>query len=462
MRLSFSSKVSLAVASLIVSSIAIYASVAITFEANRRIEEMMDEKKSLNEIMAFSIESAEVHTWTAYKKYIVKKAAEPEDVVYCRLVKRTGEIFLSNIEEERGMFISDPAIFTDETVVTHDVYDGETITTIVSPTYSSYTLWLGVSPKKIYAAINEMTVNTLITVLVVVAICTPVSYFIVSRSLNPLKKLTSLCSDISKGNFNVRSNIQSKDEIGTLSSTFDDMAGKLEKMREETRRSERLSAIGQLATMVGHDLRNPLSSIQNASYYLKMKLEASKDEKVRKMFEVIDSGVNCANNIIKDLLDFSRVKKPELKKVDLISSIQDALAQLKFPENVKITTKFSEVPTIEADPDQLRRVFQNIALNGIQAMPNGGELTVSARKNGDFVEVTFTDTGAGIPEENMDKLFTPLFTTKAQGVGLGLAICENLVEGHKGRIEVKSKVGEGSAFAVKLPIHQNKGGERWA
>ena len=245
-----------------------------------------------------------------------------------------------------------------------------------------------------------------------------------------------------------------------LEEMVEERTKELKESQERLLKSERLAAIGQLATMVGHDLRNPLSAIQNACYYLKMKPGASKDEKIKKMFGIIDKEINYANSIVKDLLDFSRVKKPELKKIELISSIQDAIAQLKFPENVTLTTKFTEVPAIEADPDQLRRVFQNIALNGVQAMPDAGELTVSTRKNDDFVEVAFTDTGVGIPEKNMDKLFTPLFTTKSQGVGLGLAICKNLVEAHNGRIEVKSKVGKGTTFTVKLPIHQTEGGEK--
>ena len=245
-----------------------------------------------------------------------------------------------------------------------------------------------------------------------------------------------------------------------LEDMVEERTKELRESQERLIKSERLATIGQLATMVGHDLRNPLSAIQNACYYLKMKLGASKDEKVEKMFGIIDKEINYANNIVKDLMDFSRVKKPDLKKIDLISSIQDTISQLKFPENVTLTTKFSEVPVIEADPDQLRRIFQNITLNGARAMPDGGELTISTRKNGDFVEAAFTDTGVGIPEENMDKLFVPLFTTKAQGVGLGLSICKNLVDGHNGRIEVKSKVGEGSTFTIKLPIHQNNGGEK--
>ena len=233
----------------------------------------------------------------------------------------------------------------------------------------------------------------------------------------------------------------------------------LKESQEQLIKSERLAAIGQLATMVGHDLRNPLTSIQNASYYLKVKLDASQDENMRKMLEIIGKEINHANNIIKDLLDFSRIKKPELKKLDLTWLIQDTLEQLKLPPNIKLTTNFSPTPIIQADPHQLRRIFENITLNGIQAMPNGGELTVSTKQNDDFVEIAFTDTGVGIPDKNMDKLFTPLFTTKAQGVGLGLAICKNIVESHNGKIEATSKVGQGSTFTVKLPIQQTTGGE---
>jgi PAS domain S-box-containing protein len=245
-----------------------------------------------------------------------------------------------------------------------------------------------------------------------------------------------------------------------LEDMVDERTRELRESQERLLKSERLAAVGQLAAAVGHDLRSPLSAMRNACYFLKMKLGASRDEKVKKMFGVMDSEINYANNIVTDLMDFSRVRKPDLKKVDIISSIQDAVAQLKFPENVTLTKKFSEVPAIEADPDQVRRIFQNITLNGAQAMPNGGELTISTRKDGDFVEAAFMDTGVGIPEENMSKLFTPLFTTKAQGVGLGLAICKNIVEAHNGRIEVKSKVGEGTTFTIKLPVHQSKEGEK--
>jgi signal transduction histidine kinase len=461
MRLSFPSKVSLIVALLLVLSVFAYASVSIVSETDKRREDIIDEKKSLNELVAFTLESAEYQVMTWYKKYIVRKVAEPDDVVYCRLVKPNGEIFVSNIEEERGMFIRDPAIATNETVIKQDIFNGETILVIVSPTYEGHTVWLGFSTRKIDEAVIGMIISTLATAMVIVSISTPISYLIVSRFLNPIKKLTSLCVDISKGNFTVQSSAQSKDEIGVLSNTFNDMARKLETMREEIRRSERLSAIGQLATMVGHDLRNPLTSIRNAAYYIKMKLGTSTNEKIKEMLSIVDEEVNYANKIINDLLDFSASRKPEFTKVNLVSIIQEALARLDIPKNVKIVTKFDALPIVEGDPDQLRRVFLNIASNGVQAMPEGGKLTVSARNVNDFVEVAFTDTGVGITEENLSKLFTPLFTTKSKGIGLGLCICKNIVEAHNGKINVISKVGVRSTFTIKLPIHhQINGGEK--
>jgi len=122
----------------------------------------------------------------------------------------------------------------------------------------------------------------------------------------------------------------------------------------------------------------------------------------------------------------------------------------------QLVTDFKEIPRVDADPHHLRRVFLNIIKNAIQAMPKGGTLTISAKKLNEHVELEFSDTGIGIPEENMKKLFTPLFTTKSKGIGLGLSICKDLVEAHNGQIEVKSEVGKGTTFTIKLPIHQKE------
>jgi len=461
MRLSYSSKISLTVAFLIALSITSYAFINVTFESNRRTKEMIEEKKNLNELIAFSVESAEYQSLTWYKKYIVRKAAEPEDVVYCRLVKPDGEIFLSNIEEERGKYILDPAIHTNQTLIKSDVFNGERIIVIVSPTYGGSTLWLGFSLKKIEMAVVQMYLEAAMMVAVAIAICVPISYFIVSNSLKPIKKLADLSKEVGKGNFEVRTDIQRTDEIGLLASSFNDMIDNLEKLKEKIRHSERFATIGQLAATIGHDLRNPLTAITNAVYYLKTKMNPNKDEKINKMFEIIDREIKYANKIIKDLLDFSRAKKPEFRRVDLTSLVENSLSSLEIPSNIKVITDLREIPRVDADQHELKRVFLNIIQNAVQAMPKGGTLTISAKKLNSHVELKFSDTGVGIPKENMKKLFTPLFTTKAKGMGLGLCVCKNIVEAHNGRIEVESEVGKGTTFTITLPVHQKrKGGEK--
>ncbi len=234
------------------------------------------------------------------------------------------------------------------------------------------------------------------------------------------------------------------------------------RIEEQRLKLERLATIGELATMVGHDLRNPLQSIENATYVLNnelARLSPSIPREAMKTLHVINDSVNYADKIIKDLHDFSATKKPVLKKTNVNEVLEEALSQVEAPENVELTTELGHLPEIIVDKGMIKRVFLNSALNGIQAMENGGRLKVSTKKTKGFVEVIFIDTGVGIPKENMEKLFTPFFTTKAKGMGMGLAICKKFVESHGGSIEVESKKGKGTTFTVKLPIKQKNGGE---
>lgn len=231
------------------------------------------------------------------------------------------------------------------------------------------------------------------------------------------------------------------------------------RMEEERLRLEKLAAIGEVATMVGHDLRNPLQSIEIATYYLKNELphlypSTSTPQKVEEMLKVLSNSVNYADKIVRDLRDFSATKKLKLEKTNINTIVKDTLSQVEAPENVNLTTKLGNLPKTEADKDMLERVFLNLALNGIQAMEKGGTLKVSTKKTKEFVEVSFKDTGAGISKKNMKKLFTPFFTTKAKGMGMGLAICKRLLDAHSGSIKVESKEGKGTTFTVRLPIQQ--------
>jgi signal transduction histidine kinase len=166
----------------------------------------------------------------------------------------------------------------------------------------------------------------------------------------------------------------------------------------------------------------------------------------------MEDSVNSAENIIGDLLDLGRNRVSNLELVDLKIILESAIANISVPENIKIITKLEKIPKMMLDREQVQRVFVNLIQNGVEAMPKGGELIVGLLRFGDLVEISFKDSGVGISEENLQKLFTPLFTTKTKGLGLGMAICKQIVEGHQGNIVVKSREGEGALIIVSLPI----------
>ncbi len=249
-----------------------------------------------------------------------------------------------------------------------------------------------------------------------------------------------------------------RDKDGALSVVLNcrDITEKKE-MQAELLRREKLATIGQLAAGIGHDLRNPLGAIKNAAYYLNMVLTEI-DPDVKETLEILDAEVAASERIIGNLLDFARAKPPIRQDTDVNGLLQETMSRIAVPENVEVAQHLDEpLPTIGADPDQLARVFDNLVLNAIQAMADGGRLVVrTGRVGSEWVSVSVSDTGAGIPEEDKRMLFEPLFTTKAKGIGLGLALVRSLVEGHGGTVEVESAVGEGSTFTVRLPVKAAK------
>ncbi len=217
-------------------------------------------------------------------------------------------------------------------------------------------------------------------------------------------------------------------------------------------KSERMAAIGELAGMVGHDLRNPLQGILAAAYVLKVGLRTSTDEKVRTMLEIIEKDVAYANKIVGDLLDYSGEVRLELTVIDQRSLIEDALASLRVPENIQISNLTGDEPKVRVDAAKLRRVYVNLIKNAIDAMPGGGKLAIMSQASEGNLRVAFADTGKGMTQEVMEKLWVPLFTTKARGMGFGLPICKRIIEAHGGSILVESTIGKGSTFTVSLPI----------
>jgi signal transduction histidine kinase len=228
----------------------------------------------------------------------------------------------------------------------------------------------------------------------------------------------------------------------------------LKEAHKQLVRKEKLAVLGLLSGTVGHELRNPLGVISNAVYYLKTILPNA-DETTKEYLNIISSEVNNSEKIVSDLLNFSRTRSPEREERAVSGLIDNVLSRHAPPKGVTVTTDITEdIPPAYVDPRQMGQVLDNIITNAYQAMPDGGELKIEAKKVKNKVHISFGDTGSGISKSDMGKLFDPLFTTKARGIGLGLAVSKNLLEINGGKIEVESEEGKGSRFAIILPTRE--------
>lgn len=215
--------------------------------------------------------------------------------------------------------------------------------------------------------------------------------------------------------------------------------------------SQRMATIEELAGMVGHDLRNPLTGIAGATYYIKSKHAVTMDAKSREMLGIIEESIDHSNKIINDLLEYSGKTKLQLTPTNPKSLVDKAVLLASVPHNIQLIELTKEEPLFKADVHKLVRCFTNIVKNAVDAMPNGGTLVIKSREHRQNVELTFTDTGAGISKETLEKLWTPLFTTKAKGMGFGLAITKRFVEAHGGSISITSTLGKGTTVTVTIP-----------
>ena len=226
----------------------------------------------------------------------------------------------------------------------------------------------------------------------------------------------------------------------------------LREANEELVRSERLALIGQLAGGVGHELRNPLGAIGNAVYYLRMRLKDGEDPKIQKHLGILETEVRRSNKIVTDLMDFARVKPPTRAQIELAGIVRDVLARQPEDSRIQRVVELGDPGLVEVDGDQVGQVVLNVVMNAVEAMPAGGTLTIRLASTPDGVLCSIGDTGIGIPPENLEKIFQPLFTTKARGIGLGLAVCRRLAEANGGSLKVESRVGSGSTFTLTFPL----------
>jgi signal transduction histidine kinase len=299
------------------------------------------------------------------------------------------------------------------------------------------------------------------------------------RITGPINRLTIAAEGLAAGQPALAVPTHRHDEIGRLAAAFAsmrdqllaaqrDLEGRVDERTAELRRAlasleqaqadllrnERLAMLGQLASSVGHELRNPLAVMTNAVFYLEMVL-ADPPEDVRDYLDIIRHEIGLSEKIVTDLLDFARVKTPQRSAVDLAAMAEEQLHRLGALPGIRVERNFAHaLPRAWADPVQAGQVTLNLVANAVQAMgEGGGTLVLEGRSNGDQkVELVVRDDGPGVPPELRDKVFEPLFTTKARGIGLGLAVSRRLAESNDGELLLLDSGPAGAAFALRLPV----------
>jgi two-component system NtrC family sensor kinase len=327
-------------------------------------------------------------------------------------------------------------------------------------------LYVGILEQK-YTDIRREVEIVFLVITVLGALLTMVFAYSISRNIStPLKRLAAASQQVADGDFGTRVQIQSGDELGTLADSFNRMAGTLQEREKELQEfaktkimeSERLALIGQLAAGVAHEINNPLQGIVTYSHLLLESMPA--DEACRPNLEKIVTQAGRCTEIVRGLLDFSRQRKSNKTLYDVNKVLRQCMSLLENQaifQNIQVRRSLArDLPMTVLDPSQLERVFMNIIINAAEAMDGKGVLRLSTRQDvvTHEIEITIADTGPGITEENLKRIFSPFFTTKdaGHGVGLGLAISYGIVKDHKGNITVESPPDGGARFTITLPI----------
>lgn len=287
-----------------------------------------------------------------------------------------------------------------------------------------------------------------------------------ARVTKPVEQLAQAARDVASGNWNSQVEVASSDELGDLAESFNHMTRELLTQREHLVRAERIAAWKELARRLAHELKNPLFPLQLTVENLvraRQQRPEQFEEILHESSATLLAEIANLKAIISRFSEFSRMPQPRFQQVDINGMLQDIAklfqAQLHAPGHAAIECKMelAQGPgQFAADPDLLHRALSNLVLNAVDAMPEGGQLTLRTNSSANAVAIEVQDTGKGLTAEECERLFTPYYTSKAQGTGLGLAIVQSIVSDHGGTIKVHSEQGHGATFAIELPRNLDK------
>lgn len=305
-------------------------------------------------------------------------------------------------------------------------------------------------------------IKRIITTLIIFSLGIIVTYMISLRYTRPIDALTEAAIKVAQGDFNYRLDINRKDEIGKIAESFNFMIQKLKEnhmLQERLREAEHLAAIGQLSRTIAHEIRNPLNFINLSIDHLveKIKKEEKNNNDHVKLLEAMKQEIYRVNNLITEYLEYTRPLKLNRKFASILEIIDDVVSIIEATaekEGINIYKDYTVDFTLNLDVDLIKSCLLNIITNAVYAMKNSEvkNLFIKTELVEENLLITVSDTGSGVPEELIDKIFEPFFSTKKEGLGIGLPLAKKVIEEHGGTIEFSSKLGKGSEVKIYIPV----------
>jgi len=313
-------------------------------------------------------------------------------------------------------------------------------------------------------ALRINMIKRIISTLMVFAFGIGLAMLLSWRYTKPIHDVVSAANRIAAGDLKQTLATDSKDEIGELTRSFNFMAEKLReqrKMEERLREAEHLSGIGQLSRSIAHEIRNPLNFISLSVDHINEKYppgNGNDAEKFHSLISNIKHEIQRLNKLVEDFLDYGKPLRLNLRKSD-IGNLLDEIIEIIWAkaeaEKINIVKEYDSPPSLNIDPDLIKTCIFNVVLNAFQAMPDGGELAIKTATAEGTLSIIISDTGTGIPEDELPKIFEPFYTTKRNGLGLGLAMTKRVIEEHGGEVNISSVQGNGSTVVMTLPVYNS-------
>ncbi|MFZ8908313.1 MAG: ATP-binding protein [Nitrosopumilaceae archaeon] len=384
----------------------------------------------------------------------------------------SGELILSEIDENGNAKIITPLLNADHTTIIipktqlHDPimhslmqhqstfsdhldYQGNLV--FASTKYIGETDWglsVLVNKEDALSELQKIYWIFIYSIIASIAFSISISLFVANSITKPIRKLQAATKEISKGKLGEKAELSGSDEIKELAIDINKMQESIKDAQLKLLKNERFSAIGELSSRLAHDIRNPLSIISMGVGWWGQ-THKSMDEKELKTLDMIDRATSKIKYMVENVLDYVRAKDPEYQETSLQKILAHGIKSIHAPENIKIFLPTNDMK-INCDPNQIEVVFENLLTNSIQAIGDkSGSITISFLKDNDEVLIVIQDSGSGISEDVIPKIFDPLFTTKKEGTGLGLASCKSIIESHGGKISVSNNP---TSFRIKLPL----------